>query len=244
MSGPERLLQASRSGEMELARESHFNMLELSPTGVLAPGIVPKDVIWPIPSPFHLVLAPLCFGSIPRKIRRGRAPLRGPLKCSVTERWKNLGKQAGEAARLKRGARFISLSDWSATQECREFMPHKVVHASAKEGKLKGPRRPWKPTAAAPSSKANGVRKNRKMERKEGSVSHCLTAPSRRFSRFPYLRPKLPVWPWVRSLRFVWSLAVVHPCRSSRLRTSGRSFGFPLESSGLARCNLTTLIQE
>lgn len=84
-SGPERLFQASRSGEMELARESHFNMLELSPTGVLAPGIVPKDLIWPIPSPFRLAFAPLCFGSTPRKIRRGRSPLRGPLKCSVTE---------------------------------------------------------------------------------------------------------------------------------------------------------------
>lgn len=110
-SGPERLLQASRSGEMELARESHFNMLELSPTGDLAPGTLPKDLIWPIPSPFQLALAPLCFGSIPRKTRRGRAQLSGLPKCNVTEGWKNFGEPAGEAARLMTGTRFIPPSD-------------------------------------------------------------------------------------------------------------------------------------
>lgn len=75
---------------MELARESHFNTLELSPTGDLAPGMLPEDLIWPIPSPFQLALAPLCFGSIPRKTRRAR--LSGLPKRSVTEGWKNFGE--------------------------------------------------------------------------------------------------------------------------------------------------------
>lgn len=136
-SGPERLLQASRSGEIELARESHFNMLELSPTGDLAPGMLPKDLTWPIPSPFQFALAPLCFGSIPRKTRRGRAPLSGFPKYNVTEGWKNFGEPAGEAARLMTGARFISPPDWSATSA-----PIKTSTLQQKKGGKRGPGRP------------------------------------------------------------------------------------------------------